>query len=111
MEPPELAAYLALTIRIAEPDERMTYSCGMHQLGLPDAEVPGVTADRSRLLDTFAKYLLLERPKLADGHTFSLEEGAPRFRLKHVPCERYPPGELFHNPFGLWHLEPMTRRT
>lgn len=104
---PELAAYHGLTLRVREPKERVTYSSGLHQLGLPDAVVPGDEPAQGALLDLFGKYLLLERPRLADGHTFSEAEGARRYRLHLEPDTRFPPDDLFHNPFGRWRLEPL----
>lgn len=81
-------------------------SCGMHNLGLCDALVADdiKVQEASRLLRIFLAYTHLEQPSLADGHTFSLDEQSPRYRLTHQEDRRYPTGDLFHNPFGLWHL-------
>jgi len=103
---PELACYHGLTIRVREPKEHVTYSSGMHQLGLPDAVVPGDAPAQSALLDLFAKYQLIEKPRLADGHTFSEAEDAPRYRLRFGEDTRFEKGDLFHNPFGRWRFEP-----
>jgi hypothetical protein len=85
------------------------YSCGMHNLGLPDAIV---TADLTpnealQLLQGFLLYVLHERPQIQDGHTFSTAANAPDYGLSHEPCETFPPDDLFHNPFGMWRLAKM----
>jgi hypothetical protein len=103
---PAMAALHALTLRVMEPTEDETYSAGMHALGLPDAEVPGATPEHASLLDTFAKYLLLERPEIKDGQTFSVSAEAPRYRLRHGPCDRFEPDHTFHNPHGVWTFTP-----
>jgi hypothetical protein len=82
------------------------YSCGMHNLGCPDAVVEAEIHpnDAARLLHTFVGYLLVENPTLKDGETFSIDADAPRYRLFHEPCTMYEAGNPFHNPFGLWRL-------
>ncbi|HEY1016971.1 MAG TPA: DUF4261 domain-containing protein [Herpetosiphonaceae bacterium] len=83
------------------------YSCGMHNIGLPDAVVPGSLAPDSaaRLLEAFLLYLLLEHPALKPGHTFSVDAQAPRYRLRLAPCALHEPDDPFHNPYGMWMLE------
>jgi Domain of unknown function (DUF4261) len=84
------------------------YSCGMHNLGHPDAVVEAAIPpnDATNLLHTFLGYLLVENPKLNDRETFSVDADAPRYRLFHEACTLYPAGNLFHNPFGVWKLIP-----
>jgi len=84
------------------------YSCGMHNLGHPDAVVEAKIPpnDAARLLHTFVGYLLVENPKLKDGETFSTDADSPRYRLFHEPCRMYKAGDLFHNPFGVWRMIP-----
>jgi hypothetical protein len=84
------------------------YSCGMHNFALPDTQVPAsLGLERgAETLNLFNMYQLVETPELSDGSTFSLDENAPRFRLKRQP---YEPGyeEPLHNPNGLWSLTPV----
>jgi len=84
------------------------YSCGMHNFALPDAQVPASLGieDGAELLNYFNLYRLVETPDLDDGHTFSVAEDAPRFRLKREP---YLPGyePPLANPHGLWSLSPL----
>jgi hypothetical protein len=84
------------------------YSCGMHNLGHPDAVVEADISpkDAAHRLHTFVGYLLVENPRLKNRETFSVAADAPRYRLFHGPCTLYPAGELFHNPFGMWKLVP-----
>lgn len=91
---------------IVATGERDTYSCGMHNLGLPDVEVVDTPVDEAgKTINAFTLYTLLEKPDLKDGETFRREEGAPRFRLHKVPCTRFQPEDFFHNPFGVFRLE------
>ncbi len=85
------------------------YSCGMHNLGLPDAIVAGKRApgDAATLLETFLLYLLLEQPRLRDGHTFSVDTDAPRYKLRHVTCTLYDRDDPFYNPYGMWQLSKL----
>ncbi|MBS0265113.1 MAG: DUF4261 domain-containing protein [Planctomycetes bacterium] len=82
------------------------YSCGMHNLGFPDAvveaEIPPQEA--AELIDTFLGFLLSENPTLNDGETFSIAADAPRYRLVHESNTRFESDDLFFNPFGVWKL-------
>ena len=85
-----------------------TYSCGMHVLGYQDAIITGDLPPNEAvaLVDTFLKYLLVEQPALAEGHSFSLAPDAPHYQLKLEPCSIVAPDDLFYNPFGVWRLIP-----
>lgn len=106
-EPPALAAFQALTVRVPAEDVGETYSCGMHALAQPDAAVGGASPELAELVDAFNRYLLLEQSDVEDGHTFAARPDAPRYRLKLEPCRAFPPGDLFHNPLGVWRLLPV----
>lgn len=82
------------------------YSCGMHQLGLPDASVPMNLSpeEAAEAINVFNMYQLSENPNLATGHNFSTAPNARVFRLAKAVCPEYPPEDLFHNPWGRWHL-------
>jgi hypothetical protein len=83
------------------------HSCGMHNLGQPDAMVTGniTSDDAAGLLESFLLYLLTEKPALIDGHTFSAKQDSPHYRMRAVPCDTYPSDHPFFNPFGMWQLE------
>lgn len=85
------------------------YSCGMHNLGLPDAVVPAPPSNRDRGFDLeiFLLYTLIERPNLEDNHTFSHAVDAPRYRLNREASRLYPKDDPFHNPYGVWRLSPI----
>ena len=85
------------------------YSCGMHNLGYRDAIVRGniTPDDAARLLQAFLFYILIERPSIIDGHTFSEDQHSPHYRLLGIPCESYPGDHTFHNPYGMWQLEAV----
>jgi hypothetical protein len=87
-------------------EDRSYYSCGMHNLGLPDAmlEADVGAGDAGFVLSWFNKYLLFESPTIKSGQTFCAEKGAPLYRLSHEPCTKFPEDHLFHNPFGVWRL-------
>jgi hypothetical protein len=84
------------------------YSCGMQNLGHPDAMVEADIDpnDAAKLLHAFVGYLLVENPTLKERETFSTDADGPRYRLFHEPCTMYEEGDLFHNPFGVWKLVP-----
>ncbi len=100
-----LAAYLAF---VGEPG-RGFFTCGMHNLGLPDAVVPpGLAPEQAvDLLESFTLYLAAEEPELESGQTFAAAEDAPVFELQHQPCEHFAADDPFHNPFGMWALLPI----
>lgn len=85
------------------------YSCGMHNLGLPDARLPPClpTDEAGALLTGFLKYTLLEQPTLRSNETFSLAADAPYYRLTHRDCREFQEDDLFHNPFGVWEISPV----
>jgi hypothetical protein len=85
------------------------FSCGMHNLGHPDAVVEAAIHpnDAAKMLHSFVSYVLVENPTLKDRQTFSIDANAPRYRLFREPCTMYEVGDLFHNPFGVWKLTPV----
>ena len=44
--------------------------------------------------------------EMHDGDACGDEQSA-RFRVRHRRCERFEPGTPFHNPYGVWFLEPI----
>lgn len=85
------------------------YSCGMHNIGLPDATLTAdvMSATAATLLDSFLYYLASESPDLKDGDTFGLDEYSPKYTMTKAECTEFPPDNLFHNPNGLWQLAPV----
>lgn len=101
-----LTAHRALVVFLTG---REVYSCGMHNFGLPEAIVSPVGGDRREaadLLRAFTHYLFAHAPLLEDGHTFSVSEGTPVYRVRAVEAIDYGPASLFNNPYGAWRLEP-----
>jgi len=88
------------------------FSCGMHNLGLPDAFVEADLSpdDATELLHMFCGHLLLDEPKLDDGHTFSVDEKSKHYRLDKDPCTQFEPDDLYHNPFGVWRITRKAKR-
>lgn len=83
-------------------------SCGMHNLGFPEGIVRHDDVEEARAtLDAFVTYLAYESPRLEDGHTFRRSMDALCYELRRVDDDRYPAGDLFHNPFGFWELTPV----
>ena len=102
---PELSAHRALVVYVTGAD---VYSCGMHNFGLPDAMTTATDkAAAADMLRTFTRYLLERAPQMEDGHTFSISEGAPVYRVLKVPAVDYGADSLFNNPYGAWRLEPV----
>ncbi len=87
-----------------------TYSCGMHNFGLPDAIIDSnESGNPSELLRVFTYYLLSESPEIKDGQTFSTEANSPAYRIKSHPPIDYGENSLFNNPFGTWQLQACAR--
>ena len=85
------------------------YSCGMHNLGKPDVSLSGVgdSEQAARLVDSLTRYLLLDEPDLKPGETFGMGPEEPAYKLDTRPCEAFSAEDAYHNPFGLWHMEPV----
>jgi hypothetical protein len=98
--------YCAVVVLLG--DEDVYYSCGMHHFGLPECALPrSVPIDKAaELMNQFNFWQIMERPKLGFGHTFSLSADSPHYRLTLVQDSRHSSDELFHNPHGIWHLDP-----
>ena len=78
----------------------------MHHFGLPECAVPrsipiGEAAD---LMNRFNYWQIAEAPSLQTGHTFSLSENDPRFRLALEPDSHHSDDHPFFNQHGIWHL-------
>lgn len=83
------------------------FTCGMSAFALPDCVV--FEPDLKTAFDVateFCCYVMDEAPRLAAGHTFGVAEGAKRYRLSFGDYTCYPSGHRFHNPNGLWRLDP-----
>lgn len=92
-------------------DGDATYSCGMRNLGLPDAIVSGEEFQPAvHLLREFNRYQVFEDPELLDGQTFSLDADAPRFRLSLEDVQPYGDVATYVNPFGMWRLSRVTQQ-
>jgi hypothetical protein len=93
---------------VVYPWGKDTYSCGMHNLGYKDAIIDTSSATEPvKLLQSFTKYIVTERPVLGERHTFSMDSDSPRYRIYHEECTKYEEGSLFTNPFGMWRLRPL----
>jgi hypothetical protein len=82
-------------------------SCGMHNLGLPEAAVPDRLAPAAAvsLLRSFCLYQALEKPELRNGQTFATGPGEPEYVLSHSPSPHVPFTSLW-NEQGVWTLAP-----
>lgn len=86
-----------------------TYSCGMHNFGLPDAIVNSSESESpADLLRIFTHYLLSESPGIKENQTFSVDSDSPVYRIKKHPPINYGEDSLFNNPFGTWQLQPAS---
>lgn len=88
-------------------DQEQYYSCGMHHFKLPECAVSRdiPTEEAADLMNQFNFWQVCESPVLQSGHTFSLSEESPHYRLIHSPDLRHHPDDLFHNSHGVWNLE------
>jgi hypothetical protein len=87
--------------------EDVFYSCGMHHFGLPECSVPRSLPinEAAELINQFNFFRIVDEPILETGHTFSMDEDSPRYRMFLEKDTRYEEDESFHNPHGLWRLE------
>lgn len=94
---------------LLDDDERFYYSCGMHLLGKPDAEIEASLAptDAIEWMDMLGMYLIGDRPTrpLRDGEGFRLKDEGPRRVIRCRPCARYEEDEFIFNPYGYIRLE------
>jgi hypothetical protein len=81
------------------------YSCGMHALGYPDV-ITDVVSDPQEawsLVHQFNGYIHQSGIEMHDGDPMGNEYGT-LYKVRHEPCDHYPPGDLYHNPYGLWRI-------
>jgi hypothetical protein len=92
-----------------DDDESSYYSCGMHLLGQPDAEIEASLdlKDAIEWMDMLGMYLVGDRPArpLRDGERFRLKDEGLRRVIRCRPCERYQEDEFIFNPYGYIRLE------
>jgi hypothetical protein len=102
----EFDLYCSACLLVADEDQ--FYSCGMHHFGHAECSVTSQMelGDAADLINRFNLFQIVDRPRLATGHTFSVDEDAPSFRLNLVEDSRHEPDDLFHNPHGVWVLIP-----
>lgn len=89
--------------------EQEYYSCGMHHFGMADVEVPRSLdiQEAAYLMNKFNVWRLMEETTIETGQFFSAEKDSARFTVTQVPDKRHAQDNLFHNPAGLWRLEPV----
>ncbi|MBI2923060.1 MAG: hypothetical protein HYY18_18550 [Planctomycetes bacterium] len=105
---PSPVAYVqAFVTMVHDEAERVTCSCGMHNLGLRDARVKGIeAAEALELLARFNWYQATDRPTIRDGDRTRLSPNLRQFLIRAVPCTLYEAGHPNHNPIGIWELQP-----
>jgi hypothetical protein len=88
-------------------DTNYYYSCGMHHFGLADVEIDRSVEikEAADVMNRFNYWQIVEAPKLASGHTFSISPDAPRYRISQERDSRHEPSDFFHNPSGMWRLQ------
>ncbi len=79
----------------------------MHHFGLPDVEVARSIEinEAADLMNRFNYWQIVEEPKIASGHTFSVTADAPRYLITRKDDSRHEPADFFHNSSGLWNLK------
>ncbi len=96
-------AFVAVTA-----DTDAIWSCGMHCLGLREAELPDPPGPQEGgfIIHNFLGYTYQSGITVLDGEALGDENG-PVYRVRHCPCTRFQPGTQFHNPYGVWRLEAV----
>lgn len=105
---PGLAALRSLMVVVQDPTTARTgtYSAGLHQLGYRDTVVADCGTTGIEALKILCEYLVLSRPEIADGHTFTPQGIGRRFTLKMEEDTLFEEDHLYRNPFGRWRLLP-----
>jgi hypothetical protein len=89
---------------------RTSYSCGMHNFGLKDAQVSDVDSTVAiNTLRHFSWYLLSETPSLEVGQSFASALDGPVFRIENAANSQIAPEDLFYNAFGVWRLQQIAQ--
>jgi hypothetical protein len=88
-------------------DKDYYFSCGMHHFGLPEVEVSRSIAinEAADLMNRFNYWQIVEEPKIAVGHTFSIAADAARYHITLKKDLRHVVTDFFHNEYGVWSLE------
>ena len=96
--------YRSFVVLIA--DKAHYYSCGMHHFNLPDVEVSKSTEikEAADLMNQFNYWQIVEEPKIAPGHTFSIKPDSTRYKITRLDDTRHKAEDLFHNANGIWRL-------
>lgn len=88
-------------------DQKLIYSCGMHQFGKADGCINLKVKHASFILNQFLLYLLIESPTLIEKQTFSAEEGVEKLELyKKESRDFFDEDSLYFNQLGAWMLKP-----
>jgi hypothetical protein len=89
---------------LVDEDEAVFYSCGMHLLGQPDAEIESSLDVGAAVewIDLLGLYLVADRPArpIKQGEGFRLKDPGPRRVMRLTPCERYEEDSFMFNPYG-----------
>lgn len=103
----ERGAYWAFVATTGTDDE--IYTTGMHVLGLRDGIMTRSGDDRRdwTVLNNFLGFTFQGDEPVADGDLLGEEETGPEFRVAKEPCETFPVGTPFYNPYGMWRLEAV----
>ena len=98
--------YNAFVVLI-KSDRYSIYSCGLHNLGLRDVEIDSSlnTDEAIELIQIFIFYLLVDKPTILSGQTFSVAKDAPVFTILEQKCVIYESDELCFNSYGMYYLE------
>lgn len=87
-------------------DEGTVYSCGMHNLGLPDTIVSGEEfQDAVDLIQSFHYYQVVEKATILANETFGISEDTPTYKIIQEEEQPNKGDEFFENPYGMWRLE------
>lgn len=95
---------------LIDDDDGVYYSCGMHLLGAPDAEIDASLdlTDAIEWIDLLGLFLVGERPKrpLKNGEGLRFGDEGPRRVMRFRRCARYEEDDFLFNPYGYIRLEP-----
>jgi hypothetical protein len=92
-------------VTLVSTETNSVYSCGLNNIGLCDVicdcDLP--VEEALELVESFIFYLIVDKPIIKSGETFSKEIGAQKFIINEEECTIYSPDHLFFRsvPFGI----------
>lgn len=102
--------YDAFVTQMLDGPNRTYYTLGMHNLGKRDAILTGdlLATKAPTLIRDFMLHTISTEDDPTSGRTFPAKDDVPAFKISHEACTTFPPGNVYHNPYGMWRIEILS---